>query len=174
MQHSYKQLIAGAALAAMGLVAIAQTPPPPPAAPAAPQQQGMQAGKGDPAKRHQMRTERMAQRLAALKQKLAITPAQEGAWTAWTSAMQPPAQPPQRMGRAEFATLTTPERIDRMRTVRAERVAMMDRRADATKTFYAALNADQKKAFDAETLQMMQRGGHRHGGHHGGRGMMMR
>ena len=100
MQHSYKQLIAGAALAALGLVAFAQTPPTPPAAPAAPQQHGMHAGKGDPAKMQQMRAERMAQRLAALKQKLAITPAQEGAWTAWTTAMQPPAQPPQRISRA--------------------------------------------------------------------------
>lgn len=165
MQHSYKQLIAGAALAALGLVAIAQTPP---AAPAAPQHR-MQADKGDPAKRHQMRTERMAQRLAALKQKLAITPAQEGAWAAWTTAMQPPAQPPQRMERAEFAKLTTPDRIDRMRAVRAERTAMMDRRADATKTFYAALNADQKKVFDAETLQLMRHGAG-HGRHHGGAG----
>jgi hypothetical protein len=129
----------------------------------------MHAGRGDPAKMHQMRTERMAQRLAALKQKLAITPAQEGAWTAWTTTMQPPAQPHQRPDRAEFAKLTTPERIDRMRTVRAERTALMDRRADATKTFYAALNADQKKTFDAETLQLMHRGG-RHGRHHGGPG----
>lgn len=167
MKHSYKQLIAGAALAAMGLVAIAQTPPATPAAPAAPQHR-MQMDKGDPAKRHQMRAERMAQRLAALKQKLAITPAQEGAWTAWTTAMQPPAAAVHRMERAELAKLTTPERIDRMRSVRAERTSMMDRRADATKTFYAALNADQKKVFDAETLQLMRHGG-RHG-HHGGPG----
>jgi Spy/CpxP family protein refolding chaperone len=84
--------------------------------------------------------------------------------------MQPPAQRPQRPDRAEFAKLTTPERIDRIHTVRAERTAMMDRRAEATKTFYAALSAEQKKVFDTETLQMMQRGGH-HGRHHGGPGM---
>jgi hypothetical protein len=115
----------------------------------------------------------MAQRLGELKQKLAITPAQEGAWNTWTAALKPTG-PHQRPDRAEWKTLTTPERIDRMRSLRAERNAEMDRRMDATKTFYGALGADQKKVFDTESLKFMggergHRGGH-HGGDHGERG----
>jgi len=109
----------------------------------------------------------MAQRLADLKQKLQITPAQEGAWTAFTTALQP-TQPMQRPNRDEFAQLTTPERIDRMRQLRNQRMAEMDRRGDATKTFYAALTPAQQKVFDAQTLrgpwgQGEPRGGHHHG-----------
>jgi protein CpxP len=64
--------------------------------------------------------------------------------------------------------LTTPERIDRMRTLRTERQASMDKRGDAVKTFYAALNAEQKKTFDSRPM-MQGRDGHggKHGGHRG-------
>ena len=96
------------------------------------------------------------------------TPAQEGAWNAWTAAMKPPANL-QRPNREEMAKLTTPERIDRMRQLRTQRQAEMDKRADATKSFYAALNADQKKVFDTETARFGHggpRGGH--GRHHHG------
>jgi hypothetical protein len=70
-----------------------------------------------------------------------------------------------------MAKLATPERIDRMRAVRAQRNAEMDKRMDATKTFYAALSAEQKKTFDAEGMRFL-RGGKRggfggHGRHHG-------
>ena len=44
-------------------------------------------GRYDPARMQ----EYMAKRQAAMKAKLQITPAQEGAWTAFTAAMQPPA-----------------------------------------------------------------------------------
>jgi hypothetical protein len=46
--------------------------------------------------------------------------------------------------------------------------ASMDKREEATKTFYAALNAEQKKIFDSEHARM----GAPHGGH-GGPGMGM-
>jgi len=114
----------------------------------------------------------MAKRQAELKQKLAITPAQESAWTAWTAALQPPATRPERPNREEIAKLTTPERIEKMRTQRAQRQSLMDKRADATNAFYATLSAEQKKVFDAETVRFA--GGGRHGGHgggHGGHGM---
>ena len=45
-----------------------------------------------------------------------------------------------------------------MRELRATRMAEMDKRGDATKTFYATLSADQKKVFDDETARR---------GHHG-------
>ncbi len=49
-----------------------------------------------------------------------------------------------------------------MRELRATRMAEMDKRGDATKTFYATLSADQKKVFDDETAR---RGHHGQGGH---------
>ena len=139
---------------------MAQTPP----TPAPDGKPGMQhrMGKHDPAKMKEF----MAKRQAELKQKLAITPAQEGAWTAWTAALQPGAARPERPSREEMAKLTTPQRIEQMRAQRAQRQSLMDKRADATNTFYAALNADQKKVFDAETVRFA--GGGRHGGGHGG------
>ena len=155
-------------IAASCTAALAQTPP----APLTPPPTGMRApdamrdsaaapmdgyhGKGhmDPANMQAM----MAKRQADMKAKLKITPVQESAWTAFTSAMQPPAG---RMGwyqspeqRAEVAKLTTPERIDKMRALRAQRSSEMnaitDKRDDATKIFYAALSAEQKAVFDAE------------------------
>ena len=49
-----------------------------------------------------------------------------------------------------------------MRAMRSARAAEMDKRADATKTFYAALSPEQKKVFDAETARGHRGGGHRH------------
>jgi hypothetical protein len=66
-----------------------------------------------------------------------------------------------------MAALTTPERIDRMIAMRAQRNAEMDKRFEATKTFYATLTADQKKVFDAESLRFAKRHGKR-GFSHGG------
>jgi hypothetical protein len=158
MKPHRRHLLAAGLIAVAGFgVAIAQT------APTAP------AGR-DPARMEQFRArmeQRMAQHLGELKQKLAITPAQEGAWSAWTAALKP--TPHQRPDRAEFASLTTPERIDRMRALRAQRNAAMDQRMDATKTFYGALSAEQKKVFDAESVRFLASGRHGHGKrHHGG------
>jgi periplasmic protein CpxP/Spy len=158
MKHASKHLIA-AALLALGFAASAQTPAAPAAAPGASAAPSMQRhhGRFDPVKMQ----ERMARRHADLKQKLQLTPAQDSAWSAYTAAMKPPARM-QRPDRAEFQKLTTPERIDRMRALRAARMAEMDKRAEATKAFYAGLTPEQQKVFDAETF----RG--RRGGPHGG------
>ncbi len=160
MKLAHTRLLAAGLVATFAAAAMAQTPPAPPADGKPGMHQRM--GKFDPAKMK----ERMAQRQAELKQKLAITPAQEGAWTAWTAALQPPAARPAHPSREEIAKLTTPQRIDQMRAMRAQRQSQMDKRADATNTFYAALTPEQKKVFDAETLRF---GGHRGG--HGGPGM---
>ena len=117
--------------------------------------------------------ERVAKRQAQLKEKLKITPAQESAWTTYTAAMQPPAG---MMGmrhdpkvKAEMEKLTTPERIDKMQALHAERMktmsAEMDKRGAATKAFYAALSSEQKAVFDAIAPHHG-----RHAGHHGSRG----
>lgn len=160
MKHAYKHLITAGLLAAFGLAATAQTPPAAaPGADPAPMAREHH-GRMDPAKMQQ----RMERRNAHLKQTLQITPAQEGAWAAYTGAMKPPANM-QRPQRGEFEKLTTPERIDRMRAMRTARAAEMDKRADATKTFYAALSPEQKKVFDSRSMR-----GKGHGHHDGGHG----
>jgi Zn-finger nucleic acid-binding protein len=55
--------------------------------------------------------------------------------------------------RAEIDKLTTPERLDKMRELRKQRDAQMDKRDEATRTFYATLSAEQKKIFDANTAR---------------------
>lgn len=129
-------------------------------------------GHRDPAKMQA----RMDKHLTALKSRLKITPAQESAWTAFSASMTPPARMGERATteqRAEFAKLTTPERIDKMRALRTQRMgemnAAMDQRGEATKTFYAALSPEQQKTFDAEHPRMGQRKGNHHGlDHHQG------
>jgi len=170
---SVNTLLLAGIMATAGLAATAQTVAPAapaeqvtPAKPAAPK--GERMGRHDPAKMQA----RIAKHQAELKAKLKLTPAQEGAWTAFTASMQPPvhaARPDRAAMKAEFDKLTTPQRIDKMRELRAQRMAAMnaamDKRGDATKTFYAALSPEQQKTFDS---QPMGRGGHggRHG-HHG-------
>lgn len=173
MKPLYKHLLTAGLLAGFGLGAIAQTPPAP-ATGSSPAQ--VQAQRGDPAqfaerqaKRKEMRQLRAERRLAALKLKLQVSAAQEGAWNAWTAAMKPAQR--QRMDRDAIEKMTTPERIDNMRAQRAVRIAEMDRRGDATKTFYAALSADQQKVFDGLRFSKRgkdgKRGGRGHGHHHG-------
>ena len=141
-----------------------------------PMQQGGRMGMRDKMDSTRMEA-MMAKRMGDLKAKLKITGEQEGAWTTFTTAMKPPAAMGQkRPDRAEMDKLTTPERIDKMHALRAEHTATMnaamDKHEEATKTFYAALNADQKKVFDAEHARMGAHQGGRRGGH-GGPGMGM-
>jgi hypothetical protein len=128
-------------------------------------------GMMDPAKMQA----RVEKHQAVLKAMLKLTPAQEGAWTSFTAALKPPTQmtPRQRPDPAEIAKLTTPERIDKMKSLQTQRQsemnAAMDKRAEATKAFYAALTPEQQKVFDAATVRYMARAGHM-GGPRDGRG----
>jgi periplasmic protein CpxP/Spy len=178
MKKLHRYLVAAGLCATLGVAAIAQTQAPntPPTAGAQAQgQRGMHAqGPQDPARAERMRArmqERMAKRLGELKAQLRITPAQEGTWTTWTTALQPGARM-QRPDRAEFARLTTPERIDRMRALRTARNAAMDQRLEATKSFYASLSSEQKAVFDAVGMRYLGggKGGHGFGGRDGHRG----
>lgn len=126
-------------------------------------------GRNDSAKMQ----DRMAKRQDDFKAKLKITPAQENAWTTFTAAMQPPArmmsgERPMAAQRLDLDKLTTPERIDKMKALRTERMnemnVEMDKRGEATKAFYASLSLDQQKIFDAEHRKMGERRG---SGHHG-------
>ena len=152
-------------MATAGFSAFAQSTPTTPADVAPKAQRGMGGGMGggmghgqrDPAKMQQM----MEKRQADLKASLKIEPTQEGAWTAYTTAHKPPADKAQRRDamRASMEKLSTPERIEHMKAMRTQRDAEMDKRAQATKDFYAVLTPEQKKTFDTRGKM---------GGHHRG------
>ena len=172
VNRTFRGLAMAGLLTAIGGAAFAQTPPAGMRAPEAmrdapPADAKMgRMGYGDPAKMQA----KMAKHQAALKASLKLTPAQEPAWTTFTAAMQPAAgmgmgwrhSPEQR---AEMDKLNTPQRIDKMREMRTQHLAVVDKRMDATKAFYAALTPEQQKVFDAG--HTMRGGGHG-GGHHGG------
>lgn len=162
---SFKRIILAGLLCASAGLGMAQ--PGPAAGPAGPGPRAEGMGRYDPARMQA----RMDQRLAALKAKLQITAEQEAAWTAFTTAVKPkPSTVMANMAatHAELDKLPTPERLDRMRALRTQRVTemnlLMDQRAEATKTFYAALTPAQKKVFD----EQFSRATGRYGDHHMG------
>ncbi len=112
--------------------------------------QGHPMGHGDPAKMQAHR----AKQLAAFKGKLQITAAQEADWTSFVESRKPPVHAPMATAPTDQSQLPTPERLDRMRALHTEHMAMMtarmDQRMQATRTFYAVLSPDQKKVFDAQ------------------------
>jgi periplasmic protein CpxP/Spy len=163
MKTLQRHLLTATLLAGLGFAAVAQPQTPPQAAPGGPRMMQGEHGRMNPARMEQRRArmeQRMARRMDELKRVLQITPQQEGAWTTWTAALKPTQR--QRPDRAEFARLTTPERIDRMRALRAQRNAQVDQRLEATKAFYGALSAEQKRLFVAEGMRFA-RGGKRDG-----------
>ncbi len=174
MQPFLKTLLVTGLIATAGFASYAQNTTP--SAPQNPAGQTADAGERgsrmgkmgrmDPEKRKAM----MAKRIEALKAKLKITTAQEGAWTAFTAAMQPPEKMEhKRPDRAEMEKLTTPERIDKMRELRKQHMgdmhAAMDKREDAIKAFYAVLTPEQQKVFDAEHARMGMHHGEKRGMH---------
>jgi Spy/CpxP family protein refolding chaperone len=113
--------------------------------------------------------ERHTQHLAELKSKLNLQAAQEPAWNSFSQSMQHPARMA-RPERAAFDQMTTPERLDQMQAIKAQRDAHMQQRAVATNVFYASLNPDQKQVFDQETARMMKGPGMHAMKHTGGHG----
>jgi len=98
--------------------------------------------------------------LAAIKKQLSLTPEQDTAWAQWVESIKPV----EGMGRsdmkkADWAGLTTPQRLDKMQAIHEEfsqRMAQaLARHSEATKTFYAALTDAQQKTFDQVTLRHM-------------------
>ncbi|HET8744826.1 MAG TPA: Spy/CpxP family protein refolding chaperone [Ramlibacter sp.] len=172
MKSLHRHLLTAGLLASLGLAAVAQTQtlPAPPASQSAPQRMHGDHGRMDPARMERFRArmeQRMAKRLGHLKEKLQISRGQESAWETWTAALKP-AQRLQRPDRAAFKAMSTPERIDRFKALRAQRAAEMDKRLDATKSFYAQLTPDQQKTFDKVGMRFVRSGGHKRGhfGHH--------
>jgi len=180
MISSRQRLAWAGLLASVAFAASAQTATPPAAAPAdaataAPSaQHAPRMHHGDPAQRMEKMKAHQAKRLADLKTKLQLNASQESAWSTFADARQPPAPSAQRPDREAFAKMTTPQRLDLMKERQAARTMAFERRADATRSFYATLSPAQQKTFDTETLKMGPRGGPHdgrgHGGHHGPRG----
>ncbi len=170
-----QRMVWAGVLASAAFGASAQTPPPANVPLSATQAQAAATSadakprmehKKDFAQRFERMQQHRAQRLAALKDKLQLSAQQQGAWSSYTTALQPPAMPKpedRAARRAEFEKLTTPERIDRMQARQVERNAMFAKRADATKAFYAQLTPAQQKTFDAESLRKGPRGHGPHG-----------
>jgi len=155
MKVNFKPVVLAAVLATSALVALAQSGPGPAAGPGA--GPGMHQADGE---RHARQQERMAKRAADLKAKLKLSAEQESKWNAFVAAMKPPAQTSMPK-REDMAKLSTPERLDKMNELRKQRDAAFEQRDAATRTFYGALNADQKKVFDESTVRSHRQGHHR-------------
>ena len=103
--------------------------------------------------------ERMAKRQAALHDKLALTPAQEGAWQAFTARMQ--ATVLTRSDARPATPLTAPERAERKAAFLQVAQQQAASRVQPIKEFYAVLSPEQQKIFDSQF-----RGHRHHFGHH--------
>lgn len=167
MKSVFKPILLAGLLATAGFAAFSQAPAGGMMGAGGPMHEGMRhdrMGRMDPAKMQAW----MDKRNAELKAQLKLTPAQEGAWTTYTAAMKPPADLiAKRPDRAELDKLATPERIDKMKTLRTQHMAdinaAMERRGEATKAFYATLTPEQQKVFDASATRDHGRDGRRSG-----------
>ena len=189
MRTSTRRLVLAAsavlAITAAGGAALAQMPPPPPPPPAPPAPPPhppmhtlMHSGRhGDP--------EAHAKHLRDVLQ---LRPDQDAALKAYLEATAPQTMTEGVKWQAQDddkAPLTTPERLDRQAAHMAKMAETFQKRAVATKAFYAALSPSQRKAFDtlgprAGGPQMrMRRIETRHqgpgkGGHHEERSVIIR
>src|SRR5438128_9790077 len=120
MKPTITRLAVSAVFAACAFGAQAQMP-----APVAPGSQPPGMHMHDPAQMQQRMQqhmqERHAKRMERLKRILQVTPQQEGAWGAFANAVRPAPRGPH--NREEFARMNTPQRIDAMKQLRAQRIA---------------------------------------------------
>jgi Spy/CpxP family protein refolding chaperone len=93
---------------------------------------------------------RMEERQTQLKTALKLNANQEAAWSQYQQAMKPPAAPAAMADRAEWSKLTTPQRLEKMQAMHAERQKQMAQHVQATQQFYAALTPEQQKVFDTQ------------------------
>jgi len=138
-----------AASLCLGLSGLAMAQTAPIAAQDSPRAERMQ-------KKHAKMAGRQAQSLDALKAKLKLDTSQEAAWTAFAQSMQSAAGKMAYPDRAALSAMTTPERIDQMQARQAAQHSEMQKRADATRIFYAVLQNQQKQVFDSETASALR------------------
>lgn len=93
--------------------------------------------------------EHQAERMAKLREALALKPAQEPAWQAYTAQMNAIPHPP-RPDREAIAKLTAPARLEHMLEQMTAFQKDMELKLSAVKTFYATLDPTQQAAFDAQ------------------------
>ncbi|WP_302174922.1 Spy/CpxP family protein refolding chaperone [uncultured Hydrogenophaga sp.] len=170
--------VLAAALASTSLLSVAQTAPAASSAPQAAPTGAAVAAKqrqAGPGERHARMAERHQQRLDQLKTRLQLTQQQESAWLAFVARTAPRShgQPrAERSDRPDFASMTTPQRIERMKAWQAERQARQQQRMEAALSFYQVLTPAQQQVFDQSTVPGFMRAGmkgHGHGhdrGHH--------
>ena len=102
-----------------------------------------------------MRGERgqfIEKRLETLHTELKLSPAQESAWTAWSSQVKAHVKVAKEH-RSDWRTLETlpaPDRMEKMLTHAKERLSKLEQDLAATKTFYAALSTEQREVFDKQ------------------------
>lgn len=158
MKTLHKAFAIGAAMVGFASAAL------PALAEEAPQHQ-YAATKFDPVKMQ----ERMDQHARQLHDALKITPAQEGAWQAYMSALK--ANMPQRgqFDRAAMKDLPAPQRMEKHIEMAKAHIARMESNLAATKTFYATLTPEQQKIFDEKASHF----DHRDHGEHNEHSRMM-
>lgn len=146
MKTLHTAFVIGAAVIGFGATAL------PAMAEDAPQHQ-YAATKFDPVKMQ----ERMDEHAKRMHDALKITPAQEGAWQAYLSALK--TNMPQRghFDRASFKDMTAPQRMEKHIEMAKAHIARMESNLAATKTFYSTLTPEQQKVFDEKSSHMGQR-----------------
>lgn len=114
--------------------------------------------------------QRMQERADALKTALQLQAGQQAAWDAFQAGMRPPQRHEKgqkRERREALKNMSTPERLDWMKAMKAKRDAHMAQREQSIRTFYAQLDANQQKTFDAQFwMRPDRRGRHGHGDDH--------
>jgi protein CpxP len=113
---------------------------------------------------------KMEKRQQELHAKLKLTAAQEPAWKTFLDQTKPPQRDPNMKphNRADWAKLTTPERMEKFLAGMQAREQFLTARLNTVKTFYAVLTPAQQKTFDAAYAHGPF-GGHHHRRHHGHR-----
>ena len=157
-----RPVLLGASILALGAAGAANAQPAPPP--------GVQREAGH---RHMDPAEHAQRKAEHLRAALQLTPAQEPALRAFVDATshRPGDREARRGERERLASMSTPERLDRMRARLDEHRQRFERHAEATKRFYAQLSPTQQKAFDALRPEHMRgHGGMRHGPGGFGRG----
>ena len=125
------------------------------------------------AEQHRAKRAAWAAKAAARDQKLhdalKLTPAQEGAWSAWLAARKPAARPERGAApdRASWKALPAPQRMERQLARAKQRTAAMEARLAALTSFYGVLTPEQQKVFDASATQRGGRHHRMHRMHHG-------
>ena len=105
-----------------------------------------------------------ARHVTQLKAELKLQPNQEAAWNAFANTTQPGKHSVNKVDRQAkheaFKNMNTPQRLDKMVARSGQRHKHLVHRSETVKQFYAQLNPEQQKVFDAK--------GHRfgHGKHH--------